>query len=409
MLVNSFTFDRQDSSPDGRVSPFAFLERFSLSDGKHHNYFGKPAMPNLEVLDHSTIYRNSCPNTVSEYVAFPSVCALKNDTLLCLCRHGSARESNDALAKVHRSIDGGRTWQCTGPLPNLPGPDGGAPRSPGGFGVTQEGDVIAWAACETGDDERTIYSVRSQDGIQWSDFALFEIAPYPVFYLCMNLARLPDGTLVIPGEAPGGRCPEVPSDHWAGLVSRSTDDGRTWESVRSAHVSKNPFYMDLRLTALNDGRILGVYWTHDMEKDIGLNVHTTFSEDAGRTWTEPQDAGFWGQVTDVCELQSGRVIAVTNHRRDPLGIRAILSEDGGQSFDEANHMELWGVVPAQVRSAPVLAPKRDVVDNVMHSYHHFTFGTPSVTQLSDGTIIAAFYVTEESVTYVRCCRLKERD
>ena len=365
-------------------------------------------MAHLEVLDHNTVYRNSSPNKVNEYVAFPSICALPDDTLLCLCRHGSARESADALGTVHRSTDGGRRWKCTGSLPDLPGENGGLPRSAGGFGVTQEGDVLAWASCQSGEDERTIYSVRSRDGIQWTEPTVFDITPYPVFYLCMNLARLPDGTLVLPGEAPGGKSPEVPEDHWAGLVSRSSDSGRTWEPVRAAHVSRNPFYMDLRLTTLADGRVLGVYWTHDMEEDRGLNVHTTFSEDAGRTWTEPRDAGFWGQVTDVCALQSGRVIAVTNHRRDPLGIRALLSEDGGATFDETAHVELWGIEPAQIRSAPLLAPRRDVVENVMHSYHHFTFGTPSVTQLSDGTIVAAFYVTEESVTYVRCCRLAER-
>ena len=365
-------------------------------------------MTHLEVLDHNTIYRNPVPNKLSEYVAFPTICALADDTLLCLCRHGSARESDDALGTIHRSTDGGRTWERTQPLPNLPGQYGGPPRFAGGFGNTQSGDVLAWLACQRGEDERTTFYVRSRDGIQWSEPTPVDTDPYPVFYLCMNLATLPDGTLVLAGEAPGGKSPEVPEDHWAGLISRSSDGGRTWEPVRAAHVSRNPFFLDLRLTALPDGRLLGVYWTHDMEKDCGLNVHTTFSDDAGRTWTEPQDAGFWGQVTDVCSLQSGRVVAVSNHRREPFGIRAVLSDNGGATFDEANHLELWGVVPAQVRSAPVLAPKRDLVENVMHSYHHFTFGTPSVTQLSDGTIVVAFYVTEESVTYVRCCRLIER-
>lgn len=366
-------------------------------------------MATLEVLEHNTVYRNPIPNKVSEYVAFPSICALPDDTLLCLCRHGSARESDDSLAKVHRSTDGGRTWECVGPLPDLPGADGGASRAGGGFGLTADGEVLAWAGFPRGDNERIVYYARSRDGVQWSDPTRFDSGDFPVFHLCMNLATLPDGTLVLPGEAPGGSSPQVPEEHWAGLISRSTDGGRLWDAVQTAHVAKNPFYMDLRVTPLVDGRVLGVYWTHDMEKEVGLNVHTTVSEDAGRTWTAPRDAGFWGQVTDVCGLQSGRVVAITNHRRTPLGIRALLSEDGGVTFDEAGHLELWGLDPAKTRSAPVLAPKRDVVEGVMQAYHHFTFGTPSVTQLSDGTIVAAFYVTEESVTYVRCCRLIERD
>ena len=90
-------------------------------------------------------------------------------------------------------------------------------------------------------------------------------------------------------------------------------------------------------------------------------------------------------------------------------MRALLSEDGGGSFPEENHVELWGVEPARVRSAPVLSKRRDVVEDALDSYHFFTFGTPTVTQLSDGTIVAAFYVTEEHVTYVRCCRIREID
>ena len=52
----------------------------------------------------------------------------------------------------------------------------------------------------------------------------------------------------------------------------------------------------------------------------------------------------------------------------------------------------------RVRSAPILAKRRDEVEDAMDSYHFFTFGTPSVTQLSDGTIAAATCVTEEHVT-----------
>ena len=88
-----------------------------------------------------------------------------------------------------------------------------------------------------------------------------------------------------------------------------------------------------------------------------------------------------------------------------MGVRALLSEDGGGRFAEEDHVELWGIEPARVRSDPVLSKRRDLVGNALDSYHFFTFGTPSVTQLSDGAIV----VTEEYVTYVRCCRLREID
>ena len=364
-------------------------------------------MAHLEVLEHSTVYRNPQPNRVSEYVSFPAILALPDDVLVCMCRHGSARESDDGRLRIHRSTDGGRTWSHIEFFPEpTEGPAGN--RLPGGFGVSPNGDALAWL-CHSGDGKKIDYVSRSRDsGLSWSEPMPVEIEPFSTFGPGGNLVTLADGTIIAAGEA-GSHATGVKKDHWASLVTRSTDNGRSWEPVTIAHLTDNPFYLDLRLTGLRDGRLLASYWTHDMQTDQGLNVHTAWSPDCGRTWTEPVDARFWGQVTDICALQSGRVIAVTNHRRNPLGVRAVLSEDDGATFDEESHLKLWGVEPARIRSAPTLAPRRDVVEDVLASYHHFTFGTPSVTQLADGTVVAAFYVTEESVTYVRCCRIVERE
>ena len=221
-----------------------------------------------------------------------------------------------------------------------------------------------------------------------------------------QLASLSDGTLILTGETAGDGV-HIDKDHWITLLSSSQDGGRTWDKVRAVHDSVNPQYFDLRITRLADGRWLAAYWTHDVKQDQGVNVHMAVSSDRGQTWSETFDAGFWGQLTHVHTLQSGRVLAVTNHRRPPVGIRALLSQDDGTTFNEAEHVELWGFEPARIRSAPTLAFKRDVVEHVLESFRYFTFGTPGIAQLSDGTIVVVFYVTEETVTYVRCCRMVE--
>ena len=77
------------------------------------------------------------------------------------------------------------------------------------------------------------------------------------------------------------------------------------------------------------------------------------------------------------------------------------------AFDESKYVEIWGIGPAQIRSAPSLASNQNAVENVLDSCRYFTFGTPSITQLSDDTIVVAYYVTEESIVYVRCCRMIE--
>jgi len=367
-------------------------------------------MASLEILGHSTVYRNPHPNLTGEYVSFPAIQALPDDVLLCMCRHGSARESSDGVVRIQRSTDGGGNWDPAGELPEPAGVGDGS-RLPGGFGVTPEGEALAWACYPPGRHGESGQLVwRSADsGLTWSAPTRVDTAPFEHIGVGGNLVTLADSTMVSASEwgeeASGDSRPD-----WAALISRSSDGGRTWDAWRRVQGPKDGvYYFDLRIAGLADGRLLAVYWTHDMETDQGVNVHTAWSSDGGETWTEPQDAGFWGQVTDVTCLRSGRVIAVTNHRRDPMGVRALLSEDDGGSFAEADHVELWGIEPARIRSAPVLSKRRDVVEDVLDSYHFFTFGTPTVTQLSDETIAVAYYVTEEHVTYVRCCRLRELD
>ena len=366
-------------------------------------------MARLEVLGHHTIYRNPHPNLASEYVAFPSIQALPDDTLLCMCRHGSARESSDGEVVIHRSRDRGETWDRAGQLPE-PEEAGEGVRLPGGFGIAADGEVVACVRYPAGTGDGQLMARSRDGGDTWSPLQAVDSRPFERMGPGGNLAALPDGSMIAAGEwgedRRGDRLPD-----WAATVTRSRDGGRSWEPWRRIQGPGKDglYFFDLRLAGLSGDRLLAAYWTHDLERDAGVNVHTSRSEDAGETWSEPADAGFWGQVTDVLGLRSGRVIAVTNHRREPLGVRALLSENGGASFDEPGHLELWGIEPARVRSAPVLAMRRDTVAGVLHAYHHFTFGTPSVTQLSDGAIAVAFYVTEEQVTYVRCCRLQERE
>jgi hypothetical protein len=372
-------------------------------------------MKKLRILDHATIYRNPVPNLISEYVSFPAIQALPDGSLVCMCQHGSARESADATVKIHRSEDGGITWAETGELMfPPPPPEGSWAMTTGGLGVTQEGDVLAQTVGRciqdgervqpTEDSTKTpLFFYRSSDGGKsWSSPVIYSPAILRSIGAGGNIATLPNGTLVAAGER--GEIPEDEHD-WISTTIRSTDGGISWDEPIVAQISTGIYFFDLRIAASPSGKLLATYWSHERSTDQGLNVHTAWSTDAGMTWTPPLDSGLWGQVTVAQFLSEHEVVAVTNHRREPFGIRIALSTDGGASFDENEAVELWGTVPAQTRSAPVLAPIRDLVEDPLAAYHHFTFGTPTVTLLGDGTLVAAFYVTEQAVTYVRCCRI----
>lgn len=362
-------------------------------------------MAGLTVLDHRLIYINPQPQLVSEYVAIPFLCALEDDILVCTCRHGTARESADGLVKVHRSLDGGLNWECAGTIcEKIEGVEGA--QWPGGLTRMPDGELIGVVrVCRQIGVDSTIFVSRSHDGGQnWSTPEWCQAEPCGSVGGLGPITGLADGTLLSTSEGKGDG-DRVPKGSFANLMSRSLNRGQTWEPVEAVNISQNPFFFDLAMTQLKDQRLLAAYWTHDMTTDRGINVHLSTSSDLGRTWTEPYDSGFWGQRTELLTLQDGRVLAVTNHRREPFGIRAILSGSDGTKFREEDHLEIWGVEPARVRTAPVLAGKQDAEQGALHSWHHFTFGVPAAAQLSDGTIVVAYYVTEESVTYLRCCRL----
>jgi len=364
-------------------------------------------MASLKVLDHAVLYINPEPHRVSEYVLAPYLVTMPDDTLLCVCRHGTARESGDGLVKLHRSTDGGLTWQCMGPvLGSAEHPVGN--QWAGGLAVLPDDELIVWIKIrERLDDPAGNVLLRSADGGEsWSGQESIDVEPYGAIGGIGQMTGLADGALIATGEGKGDN-DLVPEGSWANLITRSGDGGRSWDPVQPTLVSENPYYFDLAVTQLTNDHLLAAYWTHDMTTDRGVNVHLSTSSDLGRTWTVPRDGGFWGQRTAIFTLQSGRVLAVTNHRRPPLGIRALLSEADGTTFHEAEHVELWGVAPAVVRAAPTLAAQQDNEQDALNAWHFFTFGMPSITQLSDGTIVVAYYVTEESVTYVRCCRLRE--
>ena len=364
-------------------------------------------MAELRTVDHNVIYINPQPHRVSEYVAMPYLAALRDDSLVCICRHGTARESMDGVVKVHRSTDGGAAWVCAGAIFESTCDTQGA-QWPAGIAVLPDGEIVVMVnVCHRLEEGGKLFLARSQDGgVSWSVPELVQVAPYGRVGTIGRITGLVNGTLIGTGEARGDG-DLIPVDSFANLISRSRDGGRTWDPVQPANVSANPFYFDLAIAQLVDERLLAAYWTHDVHTDNGINVHTACSSDLGRTWTPPRDCGIWGQRTEIVTLQSGRVLAVTNHRRSPLGIRAVLSQPDGMTFDERDHTEIWGIAPANIRTAPPLAAQQDSEQDALHAWHHFTFGTPTAVQLSDGVVVIAFYVTESSVTYVRCCRMIE--
>ena len=53
-----------------------------------------------------------------------------------------------------------------------------------------------------------------------------------------------------------------------------------------------------------------------------------YSDDNGKTWSEPYQTPLWGFPPHLLELSDGRVLCSYGYRRAPFGERVCISEDG---------------------------------------------------------------------------------
>ena len=103
------------------------------------------------------------------------------------------------------------------------------------------------------------------------------------------------------------------------------------------------------------------------------------SEDDGFTWSSPRWTNIWGYPSELINLLDGRVLMVYGYRRPPYGTRGCISEDG-VTWDRKNEFVIReGGIPRLPTST----------GSTRGGYQHI--GYPSVCQLEDGTLVAAYH------------------
>ncbi|MBI2195286.1 MAG: exo-alpha-sialidase [Planctomycetes bacterium] len=261
---------------------------------------------------------------------FPVLVSPADNQILAVVRAGAGHVGITGRLDAVLSTDGGRTWGGPAVITDSEVDD----RNPA-VGIARDGSVVLayhrqgsydsdgkWAA-HLGRVEMRV--TRSRDGGRtWE-------TPYPLGFPLMarhsaygHIVTLADGTLLLPlyGWAIDKNEP-IPDQ---AFLLRSRDHGRTWNDPSLIAAG----YNETGLLLLPDGDLVAAIRSQDRDQLLAV----CRSADGGRTWTQPEAVTAGREhPADLTLLSNGWILVVFGVRHEPFGVQALISRDGGRSWD----------------------------------------------------------------------------
>ena len=199
--------------------------------------------------------------------------------------------------------------------------------------------------------------------------------------------QLADGTIVS-----GSSTEAVGSDAWRVHVELSRDLGRTWDRVSVENGGFNAIQPEILRHA--DGRLQLLCRSKEM------HVPTSWSSDGGRTWTPLARSGLYAvnSGSDAVTLQDGRHVLVYNYRDRPGGAPANYRPDmlvgiiGAPSGERAR----WPLVVSVSRDG--VAWKN--VHTLDDAPNRHGYAYPAVIQTRDGKVHVTYTFNREKIKHV---------
>ena len=295
-----------------------------------------------------------CKET-GRHFAFSGVTQAANGDILVVCREGKSHVSEGDYGNVSliRSKDGGKTWL---PRVNAQSSNGVDVRDPS-ITCMSDGTLILTS---------TLGVSRSNDnGYTWDAPNVPEI---PVFSP-RGVYAAQDGFLYYCGIFRS-----VKDTNYIAII-QSKDKGKSWQYYTTVSMSRPwkkdmtwEFYDEPAMITLPNGR-----WIVAQRVDIDGYLRLSVSDDKGKnlSWSLPEKSkplAIWGYPAHMLSLKDGTLLCAYGYRKDPMGIRASISYDGGDTWDMENEY--------------VLRDDGASVD----------LGYPCSIQLRDGRIFTVYYI-----------------
>jgi Neuraminidase (sialidase) len=190
-----------------------------------------------------------------------------------------------------------------------------------------------WAkACSQLDDDVVkkwagSWSRLSEDGGgAWGDFIRVPVnAPH-------GPTRLRNGEVLY-----FGKCWLNDQDPGPIRAVKSTNKGRTWQDLAVVPIpagSKHANFCEPHAVELSPGHLLGLVRSESVNDDfVDFHMYQTESIDGGKSWSTLHSTGIYGSPPHLIRHSTGKVICTYGYRRSPYGIRAMISDDEGLTWD----------------------------------------------------------------------------
>ena len=155
------------------------------------------------------------------------------------------------------------------------------------------------------------------------------------------------------------------------FMIRSRDFGKTWTAEGHIVVPKGLEQWQMHephVIELPDGRLLGAIRVHGRAVQPENTIYTTYSDDGGKTWSEPVCVGVDGLPPHLLLHSSGAVIlSYACRTQGKRSERAVVSYDNGKTWED---------------------------DYLLDDSEHpgqYDLGYPCTAELPDGSLITVYY------------------
>jgi hypothetical protein len=302
----------------------------------------KPSPPRIAGASDVVIYKKE-----GIYACFPSLRRFEDGTLYTTFGTRVRRSHIDGTGGSARyaSKDGGATWQPfkeTAPIDPLWRCTDGSFAYARAYGWREVPESRHDEFAGKGITVRPVrpgvvaylqgaYARRSTDGGKTWKKQEIDLPPHEALmhFNRSETCRMKCGVLL---NAPYGK---LKGDKVGGsFILRSDDNGQTWQFLSLAVDPEGKVRLNETALVENDrGEVVAMIRS---APSGGGYLYHTISVDRGKTWSPPRRTKIWGYPANLLRLTDGRILCTYGYRRPPQGVRAVLSSDGGHTWDADN-------------------------------------------------------------------------